>query len=271
MKYRVCIKCSSIRASWKDDDVEADTQLAVNAIAVPAVLTAPAAAFVVPAVPTAPAAATAVPEVPTEPAAATTVPALPTTAPPAAIPTTVPAILTAPEVPTTLATAAVTTGADDDNLQQAVLLPEEDHHQIFSSGSNNNNAVEAETLMECQFSSFQYNSLNNGADEEQAVESFIKQLAQFNQVQSLDINYQGETIHAMFNQEATRIGLIGKGADLSSFHDRKGKVYYITDLSPNHSSSDVMVVVAWKLNSKDTFGLLQTISFEKYVYCLENR
>ena len=270
MKYRVCIKCSSIRASWKDDDVEADTQLAVNAIAVPAVLTAPAAAFAVPAVPTAPAAATAVPEVPTEPAAATTVPALPTTAPPAAIPTTVPAILAAPEVPTTLATAAVTTGADDDNLQQAVLLPEEDHHQIFSSGSNNN-AVEPETLMECQFSSFQYNSLNNGADEEQAVESFIKQLAQFNQVQSLDINYQGETIHAMFNQEATRIGLIGKGADLSSFHDRKGKVYYITDLSPNHSSSDVMVVVAWKLNSKDTFGLLQTISFEKYVYCLENR
>ena len=270
MKYRVCIKCSSIRASWKDDDVEADTQLAVNAIAVPAVLTAPAAAFAVPAVPTAPAAATAVPEVPTEPAAATTVPALPTTAPPAAMPTTVPAILAAPEVPTTLATAAVTTGADDDNLQQAVLLPEEDYHQIFSSGSNNN-AVEPETLMECQFSSFQYNSLNNGADEEQAVESFIKQLAQFNQVQSLDINYQGETIHAMFNQEATRIGLIGKGADLSSFHDRKGKVYYITDLSPNHSSSDVMVVVAWKLNSKDTFGLLQTISFEKYVYCLENR
>ena len=270
MKYRVCIKCSSIRASWKDDDVEADTQLAVNAIAVPAVLTAPAAAFAVSAVLTAPAAATAVPEVPTEPAAATTVPALPTTAPPAAIPTTVPAILAAPEVPTTLATAAVTTGADDDNLQQAVLLSEEDHHQIFSSGSNNN-AVEPETLMECQFSSFQYNSLNNGADEEQAVESFIKQLAQFNQVQSLDINYQGETIHAMFNQEATRIGLIGKGADLSSFHDRKGKVYYITDLSPNHSSSDVMVVVAWKLNSKDTFGLLQTISFEKYVYCLENR
>ena len=270
MKYRVCIKCSSIRASWKDDDVEADTQLAVNAIAVPAVLTAPAAAFAVSAVLTAPAAATAVPEVPTEPAAATTVPALPTTAPPAAIPTTVPAILAAPEVPTTLATAALTTGADDDNLQQAVLLPEEDHHQIFSSGSNNN-AVEPETLMECQFSSFQYNSLNNGADEEQAIESFIKQLAQFNQVQSLDINYQGETIHAMFNQEATRIGLIGKGADLSSFHDRKGKVYYITDLSPNHSSSDVMVVVAWKLNSKDTFGLLQTISFEKYVYCLENR
>jgi hypothetical protein len=270
MKYRVCIKCSSIRASWKDDDVEADTQLAVNAIAVPAVLTAPAAAFAVPAVLTAPAAATAAPEVPTEPAAATTVPALPTTAPPAAIPTTVPAILAAPEVPTTLATAALTTGADDDNLQQAVLLPEEDHHQIFSSGSNNN-AVEPETLMECQFSSFQYNSLNNGADEEQAIESFIKQLAQFNQVQSLDINYQGETIHAMFNQEATRIGLIGKGADLSSFHDRKGKVYYITDLSPNHSSSDVMVVVAWKLNSKDTFGLLQTISFEKYVYCLENR
>jgi len=270
MKYRVCIKCSSIRASWKDDDVEADTQLAVNAIAVPAVLTAPAPAFAVPAVPTAPAAATAVPAVPTEPAAATTVPALPTTAPPAAIPTTVPAILTAPEVPTTLATAAVTTGTDDDNLQQAVLLPEEDHHQIFSSGSNNI-AVEPETLMECQFSSFQYNSLNNGTDEEQAVESFIKQLAQFNQVQSLDINYQGETIHAMFNQEATRIGLIGKGADLSSFHDRKGKVFYITDLSPNHSSSDVMVVVAWKLNSKDTFGLLQTISFEKYVYCLENR
>jgi len=270
MKYRVCIKFSSIRASWKDDDVEADTQLAVNAIAVPAVLTAPAAAFAVPAVPTAPAAATAVPTVPTEPAAATTVSALPTTAPPAAIPTTVPEILTAPEVPTTLATAAVTTGTDDDNLQQAVLLPEEDHHQIFSSGSNNI-AVEPETLMECQFSSFQYNSLNNGTDEEQAVESFIKQLAQFNQVQSLDINYQGETIHAMFNQEATRIGLIGKGADLSSFHDRKGKVFYITDLSPNHSSSDVMVVVAWKLNSKDTFGLLQTISFEKYVYCLENR
>ena len=225
MKYRVCIKCSSIRASWKDDDVEADTQLAVNAIAVPAVLTAPAAAFAVPAVPTAPAAATAVPEVPTEPAAATTVPALPTTAPPAAMPTTVPAILAAPEVPTTLATAAVTTGADDDNLQQAVLLSEEDHHQIFSSGSNNN-AVEPETLMECQFSSFQYNSLNNGADEEQAVESFIKQLAQFNQVQSLDINYQGETIHAMFNQEATRIGLIGKGADLSSFHGK-----YITSLT----------------------------------------
>ena len=284
-----------MRASTHDDDVEATAVVEATTIAatttnsdtvattVPPVLTASAVTAAVPAVLTVPA-ASAAPAVLTVPAASAAVPEVFTAAP--ASSADVPVVLTA-----TIALTAVV-------LQQAVL-PEEDH-QIISSGSNNihvngeegfvlctiggdeerssatnnpscNNEEPPEALMECQFSSFQYNCLSNSTDEEQALESFIKQLAQFEQVQSIDINYQGETIHAMFNEKATHIGLIGKGTDLSSFHDRKGKVFYITDLSSTHSSGEVMIAVAWKLNSKDTFGLLQTISFEQYIYCLENR
>ena len=297
-----------MRASTHDDNVEATAVVEATTIAatttnsdtvattVPPVLTASAVTAAVPAVLTVPA-ASAAPAVLTVPAASAAVPEVFIAAP--ASTADVPEVFTAPassaDVPVVLtATIALTAVV----LQQAVL-PEEDH-QIISSGSNNihvngeegfvlctiggdeerssatnnpscNNEEPPEALMECQFSSFQYNSLSNGTDEEQALESFIKQLAQFEQVQSIDINYQGETIHAMFNEKATHIGLIGKGTDLSSFHDRKGKVFYITDLSSTHSSGEVMIAVAWKLNSKDTFGLLQTISFEQYIYCLENR
>ena len=294
MKSRVCIRCSIMRASTNDDDVEATA--VVEATTIAATTNSDTVATAVPPVLTA-SAVTAVPAVLTVPAASA-VPEVFTAAP--ASTADVPEVFTAPassaDVPVVLtATTALTAVV----LQEAIL-PEEDHQIVISSGSNNihvngeegfvlctiggdeerssatnnpscNNEEPPEALMECQFSPFQYNSLSNGTDEEQALESFIKQLPQFEQVQSIDINYQGETIHAMFNEKATHIGLIGKGTDLSSFHDRKGKVFYITDLSSTHSSGEVMIAVAWKLNSKDTFGLLQTISFKIYMHCLENR
>ena len=117
---------------------------------------------------------------------------------------------------------------------------------------------------------FRY-SMTNGVDEDQVLETSIKQLTQFHQFECIDINYQGESIHAMFNEEGTHIGLMEGSVELSSFRDRRGKVFYITDKSPTHNSGEVMVVVAWKLDPKDTFGFLQTLSFDKYVSCLETR
>jgi len=127
-----------------------------------------------------------------------------------------------------------------------------------------------EALMECLLDPFRY-SMTNGVDEDQVLETSIKQLTQFHQFECIDINYQGESIHAMFNEEGTHIGLMEGSVELSSFCDRRGKVFYITDKSPTHNSGEVMVVVAWKLDPKDTFGFLQTLSFDKYVSCLETR
>jgi hypothetical protein len=67
--------------------------------------------------------------------------------------------------------------------------------------------------------------------------------------------------------------LLGKNADqLSSFRNRKGKVFYVTDLHPNRSCcADVLVAIAWKANIKDTFGIIHVLSFDDYIFCLENR
>lgn len=35
--------------------------------------------------------------------------------------------------------------------------------------------------------------------------------------------------------------------------------------------SVLVVVVAWKANLKDTFGILQVLSFEEYLFYLDNR
>ena len=105
------------------------------------------------------------------------------------------------------------------------------------------------------------------------MEAAIKRLPIFSQCTNLDINYQGENIHGLVNEEETHISPLGKNADqLLSFRNRRGKVFYVTDLNPSRRScADVMVVVAWKVNVKDTFGTLHIISFDEYVFCLENR
>ena len=125
--------------------------------------------------------------------------------------------------------------------------------------------------MKCLFTEFQYSS-SSVVDEERAVESCIKGLAPFVEFDKIDINYQGENIHGMFNEKATHIGPIGR-LDLSTFQDRRGKVYNVTnlDVSNRTSGDDVMIVVAWKINLKDTFGLFQILSFDEYLYFLENR
>jgi len=133
-------------------------------------------------------------------------------------------------------------------------------------------------LFACQLFRFQCltstcsSSSNNGADEERAVEAAIKGLSQFSHYANIDINYQGETIHGMVNDEETHISPLGKNADqLSSFRNRRGKVFYVTDLHPNRSCADALVVIAWKANIKDTFGMLHLLSFDDYIFCLENR
>ena len=134
-------------------------------------------------------------------------------------------------------------------------------------------------LLACQLFRFQClttstcsSSSNNGADEERAVEAAIKGLSQFSHYTNIDINYQGETIHGMVNDEETHISPLGKNADqLSSFRNRRGKVFYVTDLHPNRSCADALVVIAWKANIKDTFGMLHLLSFDDYIFCLENR
>lgn len=125
--------------------------------------------------------------------------------------------------------------------------------------------------MKCLFTEFQYSS-SSVVDEERAVESCIKKLVPFDQFDKIDINYQGENIHGMFNKEATHIGPIGR-LDLSTFQDRRGKVYNVTNLNVSNRTSgdDVVIVVAWKVNLKDTFGLFQILSFDEYLYFLENR
>jgi hypothetical protein len=77
----------------------------------------------------------------------------------------------------------------------------------------------------------------------------------------------------MINDEETHISPLGKNADqLSSFRNRKGKVFYVSDLHPNRSCcADVLVVIAWKANIKDTFGIIHVLSFDDYIFCLENR
>ena len=131
--------------------------------------------------------------------------------------------------------------------------------------------TEKSLLMKCLFTEFQYSSASV-VDEERAVESCIKGLAPFVQFDKIDINYQGENIHGMFNKEATHIGPIGR-LDLSTFQDRRGKVYNVTnlDVCNRTGGDDVVIVVAWKMNLKDTFGLFQILSFDEYLYFLENR
>ena len=130
--------------------------------------------------------------------------------------------------------------------------------------------------MNCEFFPFQLSSSNNSVtDEEQAMGTFLKGLTQFNPYGQIDINYQGENIHAMFNDEGTHIGPVTANFDLKSFRDRRGKVFYVTDLNPTTSSAnnavEPLVVVAWKVDIKDTFGLLHVLSFDEYISGLENR
>ena len=130
--------------------------------------------------------------------------------------------------------------------------------------------------MKCEFIPFQFSSSNNSVtDEEQAMGAFLKGLTQFNPYGQIDINYQGENIHAMFNDEGTHIGPVTANFDLKSFRDRRGKVFYVTDLNPPTSGAnnavEPLVVVAWKVDVKDTFGLLHVLSFDEYVSGLENR
>ena len=353
MKSRVCIRCSIMRASTNDDDVEATTvvEAATNnsdtiATAVPPVLTAPAA-YTVPAVPIAPAATAVVPvvltalEATTVPAAiaealavpttapaatavvpvvltaleATTAPAAtaealaaPTTAPAAiaealAVPTTAPAVtavvpvvLTALEAttapaataealaaPTTapaatavvpvVSTAPAATAVVPIITPSAVVEPA----AILTTTFSNTDDEPESALRACQF--FRFQCLTNGcssstgADEERAVEAAIKGLSEFSHYINIDINYQGENIHGMINDEETHISPLGKNTDqLSSFRNRKGKVFYVSDLHPNRSCcADVLVVIAWKANIKDTFGIIHVLSFDDYIFCLENR
>lgn len=132
--------------------------------------------------------------------------------------------------------------------------------------------------MKCEFVPFQFNSSNNGVtdEEEKAMSTFLKELTQFSQYGQIDINYQGENIHAMFNVEETHIGQVNAGVDLKSFRDRRGKVFYVTDLNPptsgaNNNDGEPSIVVAWKVDVKDTFGLLHVLSFDDYISGLENR
>ena len=132
--------------------------------------------------------------------------------------------------------------------------------------------------MKCVFVPFQYSSSKNGvSDEEQAVGTCLSGLPQFNQFGQMDIVYQGEDVHAMFNEEETHIGPVAANFDLQSYRDRRGRVFYVTDLNPSTSAAnnnavvEPSVVVAWKLDVKDTFGLLHVLSFDEYLHGLENR
>jgi hypothetical protein len=295
-----------MRASTNDDDVEATTvvEAATNnsdtiATAVPPVLTAPAA-YTVPAVPIAPAATAVVPVVLTA-LVATTVPAaiaealaVPTTAPAATA--VVPVVLTALEAttapaataealaaPTTapaatavvpvVSTAPAATAVVPIITPSAVVEPA----AILTTTFSNTDDEPESALRACQF--FRFQCLTNGcssstgADEERAVEAAIKGLSEFSHYINIDINYQGENIHGMINDEETHISPLGKNTDqLSSFRNRKGKVFYVSDLHPNRSCcADVLVVIAWKANIKDTFGIIHVLSFDDYIFCLENR
>ena len=156
--------------------------------------------------------------------------------------------------------------------QEATTTALEIEHTGGDAAQSVSSSGESESLLiKCLLAHFQYSS--SALDEERAVESCIKGLPQFIQYDKLDINYQGENIHALFNEDATHIGPIGQ-VDPSTFRDRRGKVYNVINLDASHRTSgddDVVVVVAWKVNLKDNFGLLQVLSFEEYILHLENR
>ena len=130
--------------------------------------------------------------------------------------------------------------------------------------------------MKCVFVPFQYSSRNNITDEEQAVGDFLQGLPQFNQFGQIDIIYQGENIHAMFNEDETQLGQVNANFNLESFRERRGRVFYVTDLKPlssgaSNNAVEPTIVVAWKVDVKDTFGLLHVLSFDDYLNSLENR
>ena len=295
-----------MRASTNDDDVEATTvvEAATNnrdtiVTAVPPVLTAPAA-YTVPAVPIAPAATAVVPvvltalEATTVPAAIAEALAVPTTAPAATA--VVPVVLTALEATTAPAATAEALAAPTTAPAATAVVPVvstapaatavvpiitpsavvEPAAILITTFSNTDDEPES-ALRACQF--FRFQCLTNGcssstgADEERAVEAAIKGLSEFSHYINIDINYQGENIHGMINDEETHISPLGKNTDqLSSFRNRKGKVFYVSDLHPNRSCcADVLVVIAWKANIKDTFGIIHVLPFDDYIFCLENR
>ena len=303
MKSRVCIRCSIMRASTNDDDVEATTvvEAATNNsdTIVPPVLTAPAA-YTVPAVPIAPAATAVVPvvltalEATTVPAAIAEALAVPTTAPAATA--VVPVVLTALEAttapaataealaapttaPAAIAVVPVVSTAPAATAVVPIITPSAvvEPAAILTTTFSNTDDEPESALRACQF--FRFQCLTNGcssstgADEERAVEAAIKGLSEFSHYINIDINYQGENIHGMINDEETHISPLGKNTDqLSFFRNRKGKVFYVSDLHPNRSCcADVLVVIAWKANIKDTFGIIHVLSFDDYIFCLENR
>jgi hypothetical protein len=152
------------------------------------------------------------------------------------------------------------------------LVTEHTGGDVQSAVSSSTGESESK-LLKCIVSQFQYSSsITTSIDHERAVESCIKELPQFLELDKIDINYQGENIHAMFNEEATHIVPL-ENVDLSCFRDRRGNVYYVTNLDASQrSSSDlVLVVVAWRANLKDAFGTLQVLSFEEYLFYLDNR
>jgi hypothetical protein len=150
---------------------------------------------------------------------------------------------------------------------------------ISTTSSTTDNEPPELALLACQFFPFQCNtggsscSSSKSGDKDRAVEAAIKGLSEFSHYINIDINYQGENIHGMINDEETHISPLGKNTDqLSSFRNRKGKVFYVSDLHPNRSCcADVLVVIAWKANIKDTFGIIHVLSFDDYIFCLEKR
>ena len=119
----------------------------------------------------------------------------------------------------------------------------------ISTSSTTDNEPPELALLACQFFPFQCNtggsscSSSKSGDEDRAVEAAIKGLSKFSHYTNIDINYQGENIHGMVNEEETHISLLGKNADqLLSFRNRRGKLFYVTDLNPSRSCADVIVV-----------------------------
>ena len=236
----------------------------------PVVLTAPAATAVVPVVLTAHE-ATTVPAVPIAPAATADAQAAPTAPAPTAV---VPAASTAPAA---TAVVPVVPAAPATTAVVPIITPSAAVEPAVILTTTFSNTDDESALLACQFFRFQCltNSCSSstGADEERAVEAAIKGLSEFSHYANIDINYQGENIHGMVNDEETHISPLGKNADqLSSFRNRKGKVFYVTDLHPNRSCcADVLVAIAWKANIKDTFGIIHVLSFDDYIFCLEKR
>ena len=164
-------------------------------------------------------------------------------------------------------------------LQTITATTVEPATAISTTSSTTDNEPPELALLACQFFPFQCNtggsscSSSKSGDEDRAVEAAIKGISKFSHYTNIDINYQGENIHGMVNEEETHISPLGnKNADqLISFRNRRGKVFYVTDLNPSRSCADVIVVIAWKVNVNDTFGILHVLSFDEYICCLENR